>query len=112
MTSSWNIKVCLSVGERWRVVAYCMYQHTRGGGGDAALIIIFIQQPVSQADSLFISDFTAVSRSLVAQKQAANYTLGSGQTTVTVLEPVGSDARTPALMRGGIQRGAFFFQYV
>lgn len=66
-TSSWIIKVCLrvSVGERWRVEMkhwhIACISTLEEGMKHAALITIFIHQPVSEADSLFISDFTAVS---------------------------------------------------
>lgn len=56
------------------------------GTKHAALITIFINQLVSEADSLFINSFTAVSCLLVAQKLTANYTIMSVQTAVMVLD--------------------------
>lgn len=68
-----SVCVCVSVRERWRVAM--RHWHTACSSRPkewmehAALITIFIHQPVSEADSLFISNFTAVSCSLVAWKQ-------------------------------------------
>lgn len=69
----------------------------------AALITIFIHQPVTEADSLFISDFTSVS-SLVAREQTPGFTIMSAQTPVTISgQPVGSTARESPVLKGLMQ---------
>ncbi len=86
--NSWKtgwIKVFVSVREQRRVTM--RYRHIacssrlEEGMKHAALITIFIHQPVSEADSLFISSFTAVSCSLVDRKQTENHTIMSVQST-------------------------------
>lgn len=70
----------------------------------AAFITIFIHQPVTEADSLFISDFTSVRGSRVSREQTPGFTIMSAQTPATISEqPVGSTAGESPVLKGLMQ---------